>query len=132
VETPGTRAVRQLWAAFEQDGVDSFLAHVEPDAELVPAIVGEGVTLRGHDEIRGWYGALVGSGRRVEGILYGAEPHGEHVLAHGGVRVIAGSELSDAQGFWLFHVPDGRIRRAESFPTRGSALAALERARVAA
>jgi ketosteroid isomerase-like protein len=125
VETFGTRAVQSLWAAFASGGVDALLAHVEPDAELVPAMVGRGVTLRGHDEIRRWYASMAADGRRVESTLYGTELHGEHVLVHGGLRVIDRGGLLDSQVFWLLWLRDGRVRRAESFTSRARALQAL-------
>jgi ketosteroid isomerase-like protein len=128
VEIAGTRAVQLMWAAFATGGMDAFLAHVEPDAELVPAMVGRGVTLRGHDEIRRWYASVGDEGRRVESLLYETEAHGDHVLAHGGLRVIDRAGLADTQVFWLLRMRDGMVSRAESFPSRALALAALERA----
>jgi ketosteroid isomerase-like protein len=115
-----------MWAAFAKGDVDAFLAHVDPDAELVPAMVGRGVTLRGHDEIRRWYESIDGEDRRVESLLYGTESHDDHVLAHGGLRVIDRRGLVDTQVFWLLQVRDGLVCRAQSFPSRALALAALE------
>lgn len=132
METPGTRAVHSLWAAFAAGGVDAFLAHVAPDAELVPALVGPGVTLRGHDEIRRWFASVLDDGRRIETTLYAAEPHGEHVLAHGGLRIIDRGGLSDSQVFWLLRMNDGRVQRGESFMSRARALQALATTGVAA
>jgi ketosteroid isomerase-like protein len=132
VESVGTRAVQSMWAAFATGGMDAFLAHVDPEAELVPAIVGRGVTLRGHDEIRRWYASIGDEGRRVESLLYGTEAHGDHVLAHGGLRVIDRAGLADTQVFWLLRMRRGMLSRAESFPSRALAIAALERAEAAA
>jgi ketosteroid isomerase-like protein len=128
VETLGTRAVQLMWAAFAKGGIDAFLAHIDPDAELVPAMLGNGVTLRGHDQIRRWYSSIDDEDRRVESVLYGTESHGDHILAHGGLRVIDGRGLADTQVFWLLRVRDGLVSRAESFPSRALALAALEHA----
>jgi hypothetical protein len=114
--------VRELWTAFTQGGVHAAIGLAPADVEWVPYSAG-GRVLRGH-EVIAWAEQSARSGERLEAHAYAFDRRGEHVLVSGHLRFAA--DRRDVH--WVYFFSGGRLRRAESFPSREEALAAMEAA----
>ena len=125
MESPALVRAHRLWSDFSQRGVDGLLEHMDEDAVLVPA-TGGGRELRGHDEIRRWFGDQHALHRQIESVVYDVEERGRGcVLVHGGLRVMTPTGLSDTQVFWVLQVRDDIVVRIEGHSTRGRAIEAM-------
>lgn len=118
--------IHALWAAFETSGPGAAFGYMDPECEWVPsAELAEGVPLRGADAMRGYLERLSGEGVRIEPALHTCEELAEDtVLVGGRMRIVSRASLSDSPLFWLYRIRGKRIVRIESYPSRGSALAA--------
>jgi ketosteroid isomerase-like protein len=112
--------VRQLWAAFEREGVEGIRPLVDDDVEWRPA---DGAVLRGLGQIARYWDGVSG---RMSVVANAWEQHGDCVLVHGSMRMFREGGFVDTQPSWVYFFRDGRLVRAVSFASREEALAAIE------
>jgi anti-sigma B factor antagonist len=105
------KTVSDLWAAYEQGGVDGVLARVADDVVWQPDPE-SGAVLRGAGELRAYAAAAPCPLELVE-----IEQHGHAVLA---AVTLGGREV-----FWIFHFRQGRFWRLASFAARDDAVGSL-------
>jgi limonene-1,2-epoxide hydrolase len=118
-------AVRELWTAFERNGLQAMLELVPPDVEWAPVAAGERV-LHGSDEIRAFWSQEEASGHREQAVAYRFEQDGDAVLVSGSLRQFAAHGWSDSQPLWVFFFSNGQLRRAQGFRSRSEALEAVD------
>jgi ketosteroid isomerase-like protein len=112
--------VRQLWAAFEREGVDGMRPFVDEDVEWRPA---DGGVLRGLAELAEHWEDV---SERTSVVVHAWEQHGDCVLVHGSMRVFRDGGFVDTQPSWVYFFRDGRLVRAAAFASREEARAAIE------
>jgi hypothetical protein len=125
----GTRdaeVVKELWRAMKEGGVEAVIRLTDPCVVWEPFAAG-GRVLRGHDELRRYFGEMQRRGIVMEAEAYGFEAVGvECVLVPGFVRVSVAGGFEDHQLHWLYRLRGGRLTHAQSFTSREAALAAAE------
>jgi anti-anti-sigma factor len=105
------KTASDLWAAYEQGGVDAVLDRVADDVVWQPDPVA-GAVLRTPDELRG-FAAAADCPLQLSEI----EQHGQAVLA---VVTLGSREVT-----WVLHFRQGRLSRLASFTTREDAMHSL-------
>jgi ketosteroid isomerase-like protein len=117
--------VRDLWAAFNDGGVERMLEMVHEDAEW-RTYLGH-PPYRGHDGIRRYYEEVTGRATHVSASDYAVRAIGDAVLASGSLQTVDGSgALAQRQVHWVYWVRDGKVARAASFARREQAEEAAE------
>jgi ketosteroid isomerase-like protein len=122
-QTDHLALARHVFAWFEQNDVESFLAALHPDVRAHPSIHG-GPMLHGRDAIARWWRQVGELGEDVEARPLDYEQRGDCVIVRGYLRYRDGRTLAESQIFWLYEMRDGLIVRLESHPSRSAAIAA--------
>jgi ketosteroid isomerase-like protein len=123
-ERDNVAAVRRLWDAFADGGVDAVLEIADPDVEW--SLYGtSGEVVRGHEGLRRYMEAVAERGDEIDASVYTYEAVGDDaVLCSGHVRLRKANGMTDTQLHWLYRFRDGRLTRFEAFETRDQALKA--------
>jgi ketosteroid isomerase-like protein len=124
MERDNVAAVRRLWDAFGEGGVDAVLDVVDPDVEWSLFGTG-GEVVRGHEGLREYMTRVAARGDEIDASVYDYEEiDDDHVLASGHVRFRSPTGMSDTQLHWLYRFRDGRLVRFDAYQTRAEALEA--------
>jgi len=115
-ESPNMRTIK---AAFRvsvdqgfEAGLDVLLRDAREDCEFRPYIASDRV-LRGHDEIRGYYGEAIASGTDMKLNPTSFHEDGDDVVVHGSIRVARPTGgFSESQISWTYTFRDGRLAAA--------------------
>src|SRR4051812_7353967 len=99
--------VRELWARFEREGVESALGLVDEDVVYLMQLHG-GRILRGSEEVLALFADVERRGIDVEARLDALEGRGDAVIASGTVRLRGPDGLDEGQYHWVFHFAEGR------------------------
>jgi ketosteroid isomerase-like protein len=122
---PEFELVRETWAAFNRDDLEGGLAHIHPDATIVPfGAALEGQSYKGHEEIRRWWVKEI----RSTWEHFGTVPieftkAGKFLVVYGFWRArgqSSGVDL-DVPATWVIEVRDGRIAGWWTFTDRAEA-----------
>jgi ketosteroid isomerase-like protein len=93
-------------------GLDVLLSDAREDCEFRPYIAFDRV-LRGHDEIRSYYGEAIASGTDMKLKPTGFYESGDDVVVHGSIRVARPTGgFSESQISWTYTFRDGRLAAA--------------------
>jgi ketosteroid isomerase-like protein len=110
------RFVRDVWAAFQRDGIAGVLPLAAPDAEWHPHSAHRR-RFRSTSEYRAQLEELTEAGERVEAFGTGMWSHDDLVVVRGRMRIRkGGGVLEDTRMYWLFAVCDERLTRVASSP----------------
>ncbi len=110
------RFVRDVWAAFKEEGIVGVLALAADDAEWAPHSA-HNRRFRTTAEYRAQLEQLTEAGERVEASATGLWSHGDVVIVRGRMRIRkGGGVLEDTRMYWLFGVRDDRLVRVASSP----------------
>jgi ketosteroid isomerase-like protein len=123
-ERENVAAVRRMWKAFADGGVDAVLEIADPDVEW--SLFGTaGKVVRGHDGLRRYMEDVAARGDEIDAGAYTYEAAGENcVICSGHVRFRTAAEMTDTQLHWLYRFRDGRLVRFDAFQSREAALKA--------
>ena len=114
--------VREMWAAYERDGLAAITAFAHPEAHWQPHSAG-GRTFTSTEEYRAHVAAAATAGVRVESRLLGLWAHEDVVAVRGRIRVRRGGEIvDDTRIYWVHRFRDGRIEWTASSPDLGHLL----------
>jgi hypothetical protein len=110
------RFVRDVWAAFQREGVEAVLALAHDDAQWRPHSA-----RRRHfastAEYREQLGQMTDAGERVEARGFGIWSHDDHVVVRGRMRIRGrAGVLEDTRMYWLFGVREGKLSWVASSP----------------
>ncbi|MGZ4277375.1 MAG: anti-sigma factor antagonist [Solirubrobacteraceae bacterium] len=105
------KTVSDLWAAYDEGGVDAALARVSDDVVWQPDPA-DGTVLRGSEELRVYAAEHECALRLFE-------------LEQLGSAVLATVALGEREVFWVLHFRQGRLWRQASFAAREDALGSL-------
>jgi ketosteroid isomerase-like protein len=110
------RFVREVWAAFQREGVTGVLALAADDARWAPHSA-HNRRFRTTAEYRAQLGRLTEAGERVEATGAGLWSHDDIVVVRGRMRIRKrGGVLEDTRMYWLFRVRDERLTWVASSP----------------
>jgi ketosteroid isomerase-like protein len=110
------RFVRDVWAAFQREGIGGVLALAADDAQWAPHSA-HNRRFRTTAEYRAQLEQLTEAGERVEASGTGLWSHDELVVVRGRMRIRKGGGLlEDTRMYWLFAVRGERLTRVASSP----------------
>src|ERR671923_2236914 len=97
VEWDNVAAVRRLWEAFEEGGLEAVLEIADPDVEW--SLFGtSGEVVRGHEGLRQYMADAAADGNVIDADAYTYEPVGDDaVLVSGHVRRRSAAGMTDTQ-----------------------------------
>lgn len=120
--------VRDLWAAFNDGGVERMLESIHEDAEWHTYLGSESV-YRGHDGIRRYYSEVAGRAASASASEYSIRKIGDAVLVSGSLQTVEpGGAIAQRQVHWVYWVRGDKVARAQSFALREQAVKAAETA----
>jgi ketosteroid isomerase-like protein len=124
MERDNVAAVRRLWDAFAEGGLDAVLDIVDPDVEWSLFGTG-GEVVRGHHGLREYMTDVAARGDEIDASVYEYEAlDDDHVLVSGHVRFRSATGMSDTQLHWLYRFRQGRLVRFQAYQTRAESLEA--------
>jgi ketosteroid isomerase-like protein len=110
------RFVRDVWAAFEQNGIAGVLPLAAPDAAWRPHSAHRR-SFSSTAEYRAQLEELTSKGERVEAVGTGMWSHEDVVIVRGRMRIRrGGGVIEDTRMYWLFAVRDEQLTRVASSP----------------
>ena len=129
MDSPNTKAVKEAFRAFTEDGmeagVESLLSFAHEDCCFRPYSA-EGRVLHGADEVRTHFreAASSGTGIRVRPVRF-EETGSDEVTVTGSVRVVRPSGgFAETQVCWIYRFRDELLEEATWVPRKGEARAA--------
>jgi ketosteroid isomerase-like protein len=97
--------VREIWRVYERQGeeagLEALLECCHPDA-VFELYTGDGLVLRGADEMREFLRKRADSGATIEARPHHIVADGDSVVVRGGIRVRRPGQLLDAQVSWRY------------------------------
>jgi ketosteroid isomerase-like protein len=110
------RFVRDVWAAFQNEGIEGVLALAADDARWAPHSA-HNRRFRTTAEYRAQLRKLTDAGERVEASGAGLWSHRDIVVVRGRMRIRkGGGVVEDTRMYWLFGVRDDRLTWVASSP----------------
>jgi ketosteroid isomerase-like protein len=115
-ESPRMRTIKEAFRASADEGLEAGLEVLLRDAcedcEFRPYIASDRV-LRGHEEIRRYYGDAIASGTDMKLNPTSFHEIGDGVVVHGSIRVARPTGgFSETQISWTYNFRDGRLAAA--------------------
>jgi ketosteroid isomerase-like protein len=115
-ESSNLRAIKEAFRASVDEGfeagLDALLRHAHEDCEFRPYIASDRV-LRGHDEIRRYYGEAIAAGTDMKLNPTSFHESGDEVVVQGSIRVARPTGgFSETQISWIYRFRDGRLAAA--------------------
>ena len=115
-ESSNMRTIKEAFRASVDEGfeagLDVLLRGAREDCEFRPYIASDRV-LRGHDQIRRYYGEAIASGTEMKLNPTSFHERGEDVMVHGSIRVARPTGgFSETQISWTYQFRDGRLAAA--------------------
>jgi ketosteroid isomerase-like protein len=121
-DSPNVRVVKDAFAVLGEGGLEAalehLLSHSHDDVEFAPYL-GDGVVLRGPDEVRAFFRGQIESGTVLTARLSTIEERGDEVVANGSLRVLRPTGgLAESQISWTYRFRDGLLQEARGGPRR--------------
>ena len=112
-ESPNQHLIKQAFRASVDDGfeagLEQLLSVAHADCEFRPYIASDRV-LRGHDEVRRYYGEAIAAGTQMRLNPTSFHEAGDEVMVNGSIRVARPSGgFAETQISWTYRVRDGRL-----------------------
>jgi ketosteroid isomerase-like protein len=121
-----TAIVRELWADFNQGGVEQMLRLISEDAEW-HTYLGSGDVYKGHEGVRRYFADVAGRAVDASVTEYSIREVGNAVLVAGSLQTVEpNGALAQRQIHWVYWIRDGKVHAAASFAMREHAVAAAE------
>jgi ketosteroid isomerase-like protein len=123
-DSPNLEAIKEAFRASVDEGfeagLEALLRVAHADCEFRPYIASDRV-LRGHDEIRRYYGEAIAAGTQMRLNPTGFREAGDEVVVDGSIRVARPTGgFSESQISWTYRFRDGRLAEARWGPRRAS------------
>ena len=122
-EERNVEVVREMWEAYEREGLSAILAFAAPEARWRPHSAG-GRFFKTTAEYGAYLREMQQHGELVEATLFDVRPHGDCVIVSGRLRLRSGEGLSDTNMHWLHRFAGGLIVETISAPQLEDVLAA--------
>jgi ketosteroid isomerase-like protein len=121
-DSPNVRVVKDAFAVLGEAGLEAATEHLlsnsHDDVEFAPYL-GDGVVLRGPDEVRAYVRSQIESGTVLTARLSTIEDCGDEVVANGSLRVLRPTGgFAESQISWTYRFRDGLLQEARGGPRR--------------
>jgi ketosteroid isomerase-like protein len=123
-ESQNMLAIKEAFRASVEDGfeagLEALLSRAHEDCEFRPYIA-DGAVIRGHDELRRYYGEAITSGTQMRLNPTSFHESGDEIVVHGSIRVARPTGgFSETQISWTYRFREGRLTAAGWTPRRAS------------
>ncbi len=123
-ESPNLRVVKDAFEVLGEGGLEAaiehLLSHSHDDVEFAPYL-GDGVVLRGPDEVRAFYRDQIEAGTMLTARLSSIEECGNEVVANGSLRVVRSTGgFAESQLSWTYRFRDGLLQEVRGGPRRAA------------
>lgn len=115
--------VSELWSAVDKGGIEAALELTDPDVKW-RFHRAEGRVLS-TSELLDFFREFQGERQLVDATAYSVDAYGDFVLASGSFRLTGSQGLSEFQIHLVYEFSDGKLVRAESYPSLKEARDAL-------
>lgn len=115
--------VSELWSAVDERGVEAALQLTDPDVQWCFHRA-EGRVLSS-SELLDFLQTFQGERQLVDATAYSIDDYGDLVLASGSFRLTGSQGMSEFQIHLVYRFSDGKLVRADSYPSRKEALEAM-------
>jgi ketosteroid isomerase-like protein len=121
-DSPNVRVVKDAFDVLDEGGLEAaiehLLSHSHDDVEFAPYL-GDGVVLRGADEVRAFYRGQIESGTVITARPSSIEERGDEVVVNGSLRVLRPTGgFAESQISWTYRFRDGLLQEARGGPRR--------------
>ena len=121
-DSPNVQVVKDTFEVLGEGGLEAaiehLLRHSHDDVEFAPYI-GEGVVLRGPDEVRAFYRGQIESGTVLTARPSSIEESGDEVVVNGSLRVLRPTGgFAESQVSWTYRFRDGLLQEVRGGPRR--------------
>jgi ketosteroid isomerase-like protein len=121
-DSPNVRVVKETFDVLSEGGLEAaiehLLGHSHDDVEFAP-YVGDGVVLRGADEVRAFYRGQAESGTVMTARPSSIDECGDEVFVNGSLRVVRPTGgFAESQISWTYRFRDGRLEEVRGGPRR--------------
>jgi predicted SnoaL-like aldol condensation-catalyzing enzyme len=113
-------AVRELWATYREEGVETAIALLHPEVEFVDH---DGGVFNGHDGVRRFFAEFRQRGEQFTASLYSFELHEPDLLVIGHRRIRSEDGMRGDYLFFVHSFREGRVSRIAAHTTKEGALA---------
>jgi ketosteroid isomerase-like protein len=115
-DSPNLEMIKEAFRASVDDGfeagLEALLRVAHADCEFRPYIASDRV-LRGHDEIRRYYGEAIAAGTQMRLHPTAFHDEGDEVVVDGSIRVARPTGgFSESQIRWVYRFREGRLAEA--------------------
>jgi ketosteroid isomerase-like protein len=123
-DSPNVRLVKDTFDVLSESGVEAaiehLLSHSHDDVEFAPYL-GDGLVLRGPDEVRAFYRGQVESGTVLTARPSSIEECGDDIVVNGSLRVLRPTGgFAESQISWTYRFRDGRLQELRGGPRRAA------------
>ena len=118
--------VRQMWAAYDQEGLEGILRFAAGDAVWIPFSAG-GQVFEGTDAYRAFVEEQMATGEMVLARAFEFEESGDAVLVSGSMRIRRPGAFAENYVYWVHRFADGKIVFTQSFGDPDEARAEFEK-----
>jgi ketosteroid isomerase-like protein len=119
------RVINQMWEAYRREGLEGILRFADEDAVWRPHSA-EGREFPSTEAYREFISTMSGRNEIVDATLVSVEPHDDHVVVHGRLRVRRAGAIEDSPMVWVHRFRGDRIVFTASAPMRSDAFALAE------
>jgi ketosteroid isomerase-like protein len=121
-DSPNVQVVKGTFELLGEGGLEAaiehLLRHSHDDVEFAP-YVGDGLVLRGRDEVRAFYRGQVESGTVMTARPTSVEEIGDEIIVNGSLRVLSSTGgFAESQISWTYRFRDGLLQEARGGPRR--------------
>ena len=119
------RVIHEMWDAYGRDGLEGILAFADPEAHWRPHSA-DGREFATTEEYRRHIDSMGERNEIVDATLVSIEPHDDHVVVQGRLRVRRAGAIEDSPMVWVHRFRGEKIVFTSSAPRRADALEAAD------
>lgn len=106
--------VRQMWTAYEEDGLPAILDFASEDAVWIPFSAG-GRVFNSTDDYRAFVQAQTAEEESVQARAFDYEADGDAVMVSGSMRIRRPGHFAENYVYWVHRFREGKIVFTQSF-----------------
>jgi ketosteroid isomerase-like protein len=119
------RVIHDMWDAYRREGLEGILRFADADAVWRPHSA-DGREFLTTEDYRRFIAEMGGRNEIVDATLVSGEPHGDHCVVVGRLRVRRAGAIEDSPMVWVHRFRGENIVFTASAPRRADAIALAE------